>query len=76
MADAGATQYTFHLEATEGPEKLITQIKEAGMKVRTNIFHSLLRFDKILLGCLLIHFSEMLKKQALINNSYVILEVH
>ncbi|XP_047737382.1 ribulose-phosphate 3-epimerase-like isoform X1 [Hyalella azteca] len=33
MADAGASQYTFHLEASEDVPKLIRQIKEAGMKV-------------------------------------------
>lgn len=32
MADAGASQYTFHVEATTEPKKLIRQIKEAGMK--------------------------------------------
>ena len=33
MADAGATQYTFHLEATSDAAALARQIKEAGMKV-------------------------------------------
>ena len=33
MADAGADQYTFHLEATDKPVDLINQIKKAGMKV-------------------------------------------
>ncbi|KAK3739449.1 hypothetical protein QZH41_017291, partial [Actinostola sp. cb2023] len=33
MAEAGADQYTFHLEATANPMELIQQIREAGMKV-------------------------------------------
>lgn len=33
MADAGADQFTFHLEATSDPKKLIEQIQAAGMKV-------------------------------------------
>lgn len=33
IADAGANQYTFHLEATSNPEALIKQIKDKGMKV-------------------------------------------
>ena len=33
MKDAGADQYTFHLEATDKPMELIKQIKDAGMKV-------------------------------------------
>ena len=33
MADAGADQYTFHIEATDNPVELIRKIKEAGMKV-------------------------------------------
>lgn len=33
MKNAGADQYTFHIEATEHPGALIRQIKEAGMKV-------------------------------------------
>ncbi|XP_031566761.1 ribulose-phosphate 3-epimerase-like [Actinia tenebrosa] len=37
MADAGADQYTFHLEATEKPMELIQQIKAAGMKVGIGI---------------------------------------
>ncbi|XP_015904398.1 ribulose-phosphate 3-epimerase [Parasteatoda tepidariorum] len=32
MADAGAEQYTFHIEATEKPLGVIRKIKEAGMK--------------------------------------------
>jgi len=32
MADAGAEQYTFHIEATEQPLDVIRKIKEAGMK--------------------------------------------
>lgn len=32
MADAGATQYTFHVEATKNSGELIRKIKEAGMK--------------------------------------------
>lgn len=30
MHDAGCDQYTFHIEATQDPAKLIRQIKEAG----------------------------------------------
>jgi len=37
MADAGADQYTFHLEATQDPPALIRQIREAGMKVGVGI---------------------------------------
>lgn len=33
MSDAGANQYTFHLEATSTPAECIRKIKEAGMKV-------------------------------------------
>ena len=33
MADAGGTQYTFHIEATETPAECIRLIKESGMKV-------------------------------------------
>lgn len=33
MVDAGADQYTFHIEATNNPSELIRKIKEAGMKV-------------------------------------------
>lgn len=33
MADAGATQYTFHLEAAGDVPALVRQIREAGMKV-------------------------------------------
>ena len=33
MANAGANQYTFHLEATQTPEECIRLIKESGMKV-------------------------------------------
>ncbi|XP_071788779.1 ribulose-phosphate 3-epimerase-like [Asterias amurensis] len=32
MADAGANQYTFHIEATDKPKDVIRLIKEAGMK--------------------------------------------
>lgn len=32
MADAGADQYTFHLEATDNLVDLMNQIKKAGMK--------------------------------------------
>lgn len=42
MSSSGATQYTFHLEATQTPEECIRQIKEAGMKVNQ---HRLLMFD-------------------------------
>lgn len=37
MADAGADQYTFHLEATDKPLELIQMIKDAGMKVGIGI---------------------------------------
>ena len=33
MADAGGTQYTFHIEATSTPAECIRLIKESGMKV-------------------------------------------
>lgn len=33
MADAGADQYTFHLEATRDVPGLARKIREAGMKV-------------------------------------------
>eukprot|EP00052_Salpingoeca_macrocollata_P024512 m.219852 g.219852 ORF g.219852 m.219852 type:complete len:226 (-) comp22266_c1_seq1:892-1569(-) len=33
MADAGANQFTFHLEATDNPQELIKQIREHNMKV-------------------------------------------
>jgi len=33
MADAGADQFTFHIESTENPGPLCRRIKEAGMKV-------------------------------------------
>ena len=33
MRDAGADQYTFHIEATDIPLELCRKIKEAGMKV-------------------------------------------
>lgn len=33
MADAGANQYTFHIEATQNPTELIKKIKGRGMKV-------------------------------------------
>ena len=33
MADAGADQYTFHLESTDTPADCVRRIKEAGMKV-------------------------------------------
>ena len=37
MADAGATQYTFHVEATEDPMQCIRKIREAGMKVCSHL---------------------------------------
>ncbi|KAK8741377.1 hypothetical protein OTU49_002187 [Cherax quadricarinatus] len=37
MADAGADQYTFHIEATEDAPSLARKIKEAGMKVGIGI---------------------------------------
>lgn len=33
VADAGGSQYTFHIEATQTPEECIRLIKESGMKV-------------------------------------------
>ena len=33
MADAGGTQYTFHIEATSTPGECIRLIRESGMKV-------------------------------------------
>jgi ribulose-phosphate 3-epimerase len=36
MADAGANQYTFHLEATNDPDALIKLIRDNGMKVNDN----------------------------------------
>ena len=33
MANAGATQFTFHLESTDAPGECIRRIKESGMKV-------------------------------------------
>ena len=33
MREAGADQYTFHIEATDIPLELCRKIKEAGMKV-------------------------------------------
>ena len=37
IADAGADQYTFHIEATESPGALCRQIREAGMKVGVGV---------------------------------------
>lgn len=37
MADAGANQYTFHIEATNQVDECIRKIKEAGMKVGIGI---------------------------------------
>lgn len=37
MAEAKVDMYTFHLEATADPEKLIKMIKDAGMKVGVSI---------------------------------------
>ncbi|CAH1774155.1 unnamed protein product, partial [Owenia fusiformis] len=37
MADAGANQYTFHIEATDEPEACIRKVREAGMKVGLGI---------------------------------------
>jgi ribulose-phosphate 3-epimerase len=37
MAESGANQYTFHLEATKTPEECIRKIKENGMKVGLGI---------------------------------------
>ena len=36
MSGAGATQYTFHVEATSNPGQLIRKIKETGMRVRNH----------------------------------------
>lgn len=33
MANSGASQYTFHLEATQTPEECVRRVKESGMKV-------------------------------------------
>ena len=33
MADAGASMYTFHYEATNEPARCIRKVQEAGMKV-------------------------------------------
>ena len=33
MADAGATRYIFHIEATDNPARCVRKIKEANMKV-------------------------------------------
>jgi ribulose-phosphate 3-epimerase len=37
IADAGANQYTFHLETTDQPSECIRKIKESGMKVGLGI---------------------------------------
>lgn len=37
MKDAGADQYTFHIEATDDPALVCRKIKEAGMKVGIGI---------------------------------------
>lgn len=37
MADAGADQYTFHIEATDKPAETIKKIKDAGMKVNSKL---------------------------------------
>jgi len=37
MADAGVDQFTFHIEATKDPKKLIADIKKAGMKVGISV---------------------------------------
>ena len=37
IADAGANQYTFHLESTDQPVEVIRRIKESGMKVGLGI---------------------------------------
>lgn len=37
MHDAGANQYTFHIEATKDAAALARNIREVGMKVRLNI---------------------------------------
>ena len=37
MKDAGADQYTFHIEATSNPHETCHKIKEAGMKVGIGI---------------------------------------
>lgn len=37
MADAGGDQYTFHVEATRDVPGLVRKIREAGMKVSSDI---------------------------------------
>ena len=37
MKDAGADQYTFHIEATNNPKETCRKIKESGMKVGIGI---------------------------------------
>jgi len=37
VADAGADQYTFHIEATQNPGDLCRKIREAGMKVGVGV---------------------------------------
>ncbi len=37
MTEAGADQYTFHIEATDEPRELCRKIREAGMKVKNNV---------------------------------------
>lgn len=37
MADAGANQYTFHIEATDDPQGCVRKIKETGMKAGIGI---------------------------------------
>ena len=37
MKDAGADQYTFHIEATSNPRETCRKVKEAGMRVGIGI---------------------------------------
>ena len=52
MADAGADQYTFHLEATDDVVGCIRKIKEAGMKVHnTAVVTSVLKYVFVIKFC-------------------------
>lgn len=47
MADAGANQYTFHLEATEDVGACIRHVREAGMKVGSRDYISYYRVSRL-----------------------------
>ena len=47
MADAGATQYTFHIEAAKDVKNLCRTIKESGMKVIDLIYFAILKQKNI-----------------------------